>query len=356
MKKICITEMYQHIMDAILCKEIPFVRGSPGIAKSALFAQIAKDLNLEFIDFRLSMCDQTTLNGFPEIENHRATWAPPIEFPLSTDPLPEGKLGWLISFEEINSAPMSIQAIAYKILHDRMIGNYKLHDKVYMVANGNLDSDGAVVMPLSSALASRMIQFECYVNPKKWLAWANDDGRFNQMLLDYLEYRPEMVHNFNPKSVDPAFPCPRTIEKASKYMTLCETQNREDRYNSVRPSIEGALGESCTQDLYSFLNYFDLVIPVEQLINNPMQKPPSDIGIRYATLINCVNKLDDNIENIVNVVKHFQQSSSTVENGYGIEFPAMLLKRLIRKHNKLLRTRDASFCELLKHYKIYLTD
>lgn len=355
MKKICITEMKQHVLDAILCNEIPFLRGSPGIAKSALFAGVAKELNLQFIDFRLSMCDQTSLNGFPLIENSRSGWAPPIEFPLNTDPLPEGKDGWLISFEEINSAPMSIQAIAYKILHDRMIGNFKLHDKVYMVANGNLDTDGAVVMPLSSALASRMVQFECYVNPKKWLNWANEDGRFNQMLLDYLDYRPEMVHNFNPKSSDPAFPCPRTHEKASKYLTLCENQSR-DGYNSVRPSIEGVLGESCAQDLYSFLNYFDLVIPVEELIKNPMQKPPSDIGIRYATLINCANKLDDNIENVIKVVSHFQQSSSTVENGYGIEFPAMLLKRLIRKHSKLIRTRDESFGKLLKQYKIYLTD
>jgi hypothetical protein len=87
-----------------------------------------------------------------------------------------------------------------------------------------------------------------------------------------------------------------------------------------------------------------------------MQKPPSDIGIRYATLINCANKLDDNVENVIKVVSHFQQSSSTVENGYGIEFPAMLLKRLIRKHSKLIRTRDESFGKLLKQYKIYLTD
>ena len=130
MKKICITEMKQHVLDAISCHEIPFLRGSPGIAKSALFAGVAKELNLQFIDFRLSMCDQTSLNGFPLIENSRSGWAPPIEFPLNTDPLPEGKDGWLISFEEINSAPMSIQAIAYKILHDRMIGNFKLHDKV----------------------------------------------------------------------------------------------------------------------------------------------------------------------------------------------------------------------------------
>lgn len=349
MKPICVTELAKHVLDVIKINEIPFIKGSPGIGKSAMYAEIAKILNLEFIDFRLSMCDQTILNGFPVFENNRSTWAPPKIFPLKSDPLPEGKDGWLISFEEINSAPQSIQAIAYKILHDRMIGEFELHPAVRFCANGNLETDAAVVVPLSSALASRMVQFHAVINPVKWLDWATDSGRFHGLLLDYLTYRKEFVHNFNPQSKDSAYACPRTHEKVSKLLMLCDNEDR--KYDEIRHSVEGSIGEAAMTDFYSFVKYFDSVIPLEELIKSPKVKPKEDIGVRYATLINAANNLTDNVSDIVRVVSHFEQDG---DNGYSIEYPAMLLKKMFRKHSKLIRSMDKDLNDLTLKYKKYL--
>lgn len=351
MKPICITELASHILDVIKINEIPFIKGSPGIGKSAMYQSIADELNLLFIDFRLSYCDQTSLNGFPIFENNRSSWAPPKLFPLKGDPLPEGKDGWLISFEEINSAPLSIQAIAYKILHDRMVGEFELHPAVRLCANGNLETDGAVVVPLSSALASRMIQFHANINPKNWLKWAEESNLFHPIHLAYLDYRKEMIHNFDPKSADPAYPCPRTHAKVSKLFDSCDKSSR--KYSEVRPSIEGSIGEAATVDLYSFINFFDSVIPLDTIIANPMVKPPSDMGIKYATLINVINKISDDEESVVKALSHFEQTGT---DGYSIEYPSLFLKKIIRKHRKLFASRHADFNNALEKYKEYLKD
>lgn len=355
MKPLCLTELGPHILDVININEIPFVKGSPGIGKSAMYKWVAEQLNLEFIDFRLSMVDQTRLNGFPKFKDDRSFYAPPAIFPLEGDPLPEGKNGWLISFEEINSTVPSIQAMAYKILHDRMVGDYNLHPAVRLCANGNLETDGAVVMPLSTALASRMIQFHAVIKNDKWLEWAEKSDRYHPILLSYLTYRPEYIHRFNPKDKDPAYPCPRMHEKVSKLLWLID-KSEGRTYSSIRHSIEGAIGEAATQDFYAYLNFFKSVIPLKSIIANPHQNPPSDMGVRYATLINAINNLNDDEDAIVKVITHFEQRGGINNDGYSIEYPSLILKKIMRKHRKLIMSTHFEFNELIKKYKKYLVD
>ena len=283
MRSVNLLELKDHIKLCVLANEIPFVAGSPGLGKSAIFAALAKELNLEFIDFRLSMCDQSDLLGFPRILEGKSAYAPPAIFPLEGDELPEGKDGWLISMEEINSAPKSIQAIAYKLLHDRMVGNFKLHPKVRFVANGNLETDGAVVMPMSSALASRMIQYIAEIEPKSWLQWAMGSGKFHPMVLGYLGYKPSNVHRFDPTSSDKAFPNPRCWEKVSKLLNL------EPNIDKIRVSIEGAVGEGTTQDMVAFTKFFHEVPKMQDVLKDVHTFPLSDRGINYATLLTFVD-------------------------------------------------------------------
>ena len=41
---------------------VPFLKGSPGIGKSAIVHALAKQYKLKVIDLRLSQCDPTDLN------------------------------------------------------------------------------------------------------------------------------------------------------------------------------------------------------------------------------------------------------------------------------------------------------
>lgn len=49
-------------IECIKAKLVPFLRSSPGMGKSAIFAEIADEFNLEFIDYRVSGAEPTDFN------------------------------------------------------------------------------------------------------------------------------------------------------------------------------------------------------------------------------------------------------------------------------------------------------
>ena len=96
----------------IQAKLVPMLIGSPGCGKSQIVHAIAKMYNLFVIDLRLSQCDPTDLLGFPHIFGAKAGYLPMNTFPIEGDKIPEGYSGWLLFFDEFNSAPPSVQAAA----------------------------------------------------------------------------------------------------------------------------------------------------------------------------------------------------------------------------------------------------
>ena len=97
---------------ALRAKLVPMLHGSPGIGKSDIAKNVAKKFNLKLIDIRLAQCDPTDLNGFPKLDGKKAGYVPMSTFPIEGDSIPEGYAGWLILFDELTSAPRSIQAAA----------------------------------------------------------------------------------------------------------------------------------------------------------------------------------------------------------------------------------------------------
>jgi hypothetical protein len=136
--------------------DIPFALwGHPGIGKSALGQLLADIYELAFIDIRLGQIDPVDLNGFVHKNELAGTfdYLPWARFPLTDTPLPLGKKGWLIMFDEVNTAPRQNLAAAYKIFLDRMVGSHKLHPKCRLMMGGNLVGEGlagALPTPLVS--------------------------------------------------------------------------------------------------------------------------------------------------------------------------------------------------------------
>lgn len=137
--------------------DIPFALwGHPGIGKSALGQLLADKYELEFIDIRLGQIDPIDLNGFVHKDEVAGSfdYLPWARFPLVNTPLPPGKKGWLIMFDEVNTAPRQNLAAAYKIFLDRMVGSHKLHPKCRLMMGGNLVGEG-LAGALPSPLVSR---------------------------------------------------------------------------------------------------------------------------------------------------------------------------------------------------------
>lgn len=130
--------------------------GHPGIGKSALGQLLADEFNLEFIDIRLGQIESVDLNGFvhKDVEHGTFDYLPWARFPLEDTPIPEGKNGWLIMFDEVNTAPRQNLAASYKIFLDRAVGSRKLHKRCRLMMGGNLVGEG-LAGALPSPLVSR---------------------------------------------------------------------------------------------------------------------------------------------------------------------------------------------------------
>ena len=237
------------VSDVLRAGLVPFVAGSPGIGKSDLIANIAKHFNLKLIDHRLSTSDPTDLSGFPSIVEGRADYIPFELFPVEGTEVPEGYDGWLLFLDEFNSAPMSVQAAAYKLSLDRMVGQHKLHEKCACITAGNKETDGAIVNRLSTAMQSRLVHFEMDVDSDAWLGWAYENN-VDSRVTSFINYAPEKLHMFDPAHNDKTFPCPRTWHFISRVIG-----SMSEITSDKLPILEGTIGKGVSRE---FLQYCDI--------------------------------------------------------------------------------------------------
>lgn len=308
----------------IRCLEVqlvPFVTGSPGIAKSAVFRQIADDFSLEMIDVRLSQCAPEDLMGLPMRDGNHASFLPFKMFPTEDAELPENKNGWLLLLDEFNSATKMVQAAAYKIALDRMVGQASLHPQCFVAAAGNLSTDRAIVNQLSTAMQSRLIHFEMEASMAAFRKHANNAG-FDHRILGFLEFQPDRLHSFNPDHTDRTFPCPRTWEFVSKLI--------KDRPFEEIPQalLAGAIGDGAAVEFHTFLQEFENLPSFQAILDEPKQIPvPPKASTRYAVVSMLLAKVN----------KDSLPSVATYVNRMSSEFQVLFYRSLVQRYPALRR-------------------
>lgn len=225
--QIPIGQAVQDIRDILTAGLVPMLRGSPGISKSAVIAEIADEMNLCLVDNRFAGFDPTDMNGFPGLDMAKgvARYYPLENFPLEDTPIPEnpktGKpyAGWLLFCDELTSAPEMVQAASYKFFLDRMVGQRKLHPLAHIAAAGNHDDDNAVTVPMSTALVSRIVNISVTEDFEHWMKWAQA-GNIRSTITSYLEWKKGAFYTFDRKNPDQPFACPRSWEFVNKLLNV----------------------------------------------------------------------------------------------------------------------------------------
>lgn len=255
---------------------VPYVTGSPGVGKSDIFRQIATKYRLKMIDVRLSQIMPEDLNGLPFRNGNKAAYLPFENFPIEGDEIPEGYDGWFIMLDEMSSANKSVQAAAYKLILDRMVGIHNLHPKVVMAAAGNKQSDKAVVVSQSTALQSRLIHYELIVDELDWMKWAEANEQ-DFRVKAFINYKPTALHRFDPNHQDKTFPCPRTWSFVSRLIVGTQELDDLDRINIV-----GAVGDGHGAEFYEFCQISDNAPKMEDIIKDPENtKIPTEVSLKF---------------------------------------------------------------------------
>ena len=307
---------------------VPMLRGSPGMGKSSIVHQIAKEYNLKVIDLRLSQCDPTDLMGFPNIKGDKACYVPMETFPIEGDALPINKetkdpyAGWLLFLDEFNGASISVQAAAYKLVLDRMVGLHNLHKNVAIVCAGNLETDNAIVNPMSTAMQSRLVHLELVsdvVEFTDWCAANNIDHRIS----DYVRFKPGNVYSFSPDHTDHTYACGRTWEFANRILGVTTGLDDPD----LLPMLTGAISEGVAREFLGFCKiYQDLPKPREIEMSPDTVKVPDEPSILYALTGSIShNATKDNFGQFMKFITRLP-----------VEFQVVTLRETVRRNKSMM--------------------
>lgn len=328
--------------DAIItCFEagvVPFITSSPGIGKSAIARQICDEYSLVPIDLRLSQCAPEDLMGLPMRENGKAVFTPFKIFPLKGEPLPEGKNGWLLFLDEFNSAPKSVQASAYKVVLDRMVGQEDLHENVFVMAAGNKATDRAIVNDLSTAMQSRLVHLEMVADHREFINHATKNG-FDHRVMGFLEFQPGKLHQFQPDHNDKTFACPRTWEFASKLI-----KGKSFEQISL-PLLAGTISEGVAVEFHTFLRLFETLPSYNSIIASPEKVDiPTDSGTKYAVITLLIERLAQaDLDKAIQYIKRMPP-----------EFQVIYFRSIVQKDPSIKRAK--AFVSNISHLTRFLND
>lgn len=309
-----------------------FIHGSPGIGKSYIINDIAQKNNLELRDIRLSQLDAVDLRGIPSIENGQTKWMPPIFLPTDSD------AKGILFLDELNSAPLSVQAAIYQLILDRKIGEYSLPKGWRIICAGNKINDKGIVFKLPSPLINRMVHLVLEANYDDFKAWAIP-ASIHPFIIGFLGFRPDLLSSEIPKTseANPAFATPRAWTMLSRVL-----QNH-DNVQKLSPIIFGCVGYGAGVEFNAFIKVYSSLPKISAILEGKSQEVPSEASSLYAlcsAIIERYEKLEE-AENILSYSKHLP-----------VEFTVMLIKDLIIKDEEIASLE--AFDEWMEAYGNYI--
>lgn len=323
-----ITSALGYLIDA---NQPVMLHGSPGVGKSDVVRQLAKQRGIELIDLRLSQLDPVDLRGVPSVDTkkHITSWNTPSFLPT------DGK--GILFLDEINSAAQATQAAAYQLVLDRKLGDYVMPPGWVIIAAGNRSTDRAIVNQMSTALKNRFTHLNYEVNNDDWCEWALRSNIAVEV-LGFIRFRPMLLNEFEQRNESKeekervqrlkdaqAFATPRSWEFLSKVVQQKPSSDIEYELYT------GIVGEGAAAEFMGYLKYYRDLPNLDALLMNPgAAKVPEEPATLYALATGLATKAtEDNMERVVKYTLRLPA-----------EFQVLLMKDAIARDNSLSQTKS----------------
>jgi hypothetical protein len=220
--------------------------GSPGVGKSQIVAEVARDLEYEFLDVRASQLDPVDCRG-------------------------------ILFLDELTSAPQLTQAACYQLVLDRKLGEYSLPPDWVVIAAGNRVADRGVHFPMPRPLRNRFMHLDLDTDVQEWCQWAIRSN-IRPEIIAFLRFKPDLLHQ--PATLDAnAWPTPRSWEMASRVLGATGNGNSDLEFEL----LSGTVGEGAAGELTAFLRLYRELPAIDQIFLHPDRAPvPAEPSAQYA--------------------------------------------------------------------------
>ena len=274
------------------------LRGSPGIAKTAVIEQYAARNDLGCVVMNLTASDPMDALGFlipvktddgPVAHYSKPNWLTRIE--------ESGEEQGILFLDELLSAEhITVKAFA-PLLSEKRIGEWLLPEGWVVWASGNRVQDKSGAMKMLVHAGNRMNVIDVTPDLEAWCQWANDAG-VHPMYIAYANARPGEVFNGEPpKDPDGQRLTPRSLVYAQDYHTGGQVEDdlALDLDPVTQSMIAGYIGQASTADLFGFFRTVDELPTIQEIIDNPeTAKLPDSMRMdaQYAAVQLCIHHAD----------------------------------------------------------------
>ena len=270
-------------------KKFPSVMlwGPPGVGKSQGIKQVANEIELNtgkkvvVTDVRLLLFNPVDLRGIPTSNEDKtlAVWLKPKIFQMDES---EDVVN-ILFLDEISAAPQSVQAAAYQITLDRVIGEHKLPENCIVIAAGNRVTDKSVAYKMPKALANRLCHIEIKDDVDSWHKWAVNSG-IHRIVTGFIDYNPSALMGFSAEAEDNAFPTPRAWEMVSNIFTYVSEDISE-----VFPLVMGCIGSDAAYALRAWCEIYKNIPDVKRIFDGTEESVPKRAETLYALIPDMVS-------------------------------------------------------------------
>jgi len=340
--KITHAELPSFIDLAVRTRENLLIVGKPGIGKTVGVNMFADDNNFHVELSHPAIEDPTERSGYPAkatrivgdeldvmlgnapVQQEYATHLPfgqQLRLMEATEPT-------LWFLDDFGQAPASVQAGYMQFLGSRQLGERKIPDCIHIIAATNSREDKAGVKGLLEPVKSR---FGIIVELVADLDSFRDYWYKKQLphvVIDYLNYDTQALHDWNPNIGMENSPCPRLWEKLGKF--LVAMKGADDIF--VRKVCESTIGEGYGKKFNAFCKMYLRLPRYEEIIADPEGFEINHTAdVRYAIMGMMANRAKvKDLPKVFQVVKKFAK-----------EYQIIFMRTISAMNNDLIKSREA---------------
>lgn len=251
-----------------LSAQIPvMLLGAPGIGKTAMVTEFAREIGADLVDIRLSAETPGSFEGkdyiSPEsgnLKKARAWWLQRLDANRA------GQRPTVLFFDEYTNAPDALQQLAYSPFNERRLHgvsfDYTLPDGqpgLYVLAAGNRVEDETGAREMVYASRTRVFTVDVQASVEEWLSWA-EAHRIHPGIRAFLRANPDAL--LEKPSTGTA--CPREWANLSRALEA-GIPYREAAHGTIRGAHE--------TKFCAFFQDSTLCPTIEEIVNGTAKTP-----------------------------------------------------------------------------------
>lgn len=269
------SELKQTISDAYSTKANLMIWGAPGIGKTEILKEVAKDHGANVIVVILSLMEPTDAIGLPEIEeitgkdgktSRRTVTRLPIWYPQDNYGIDgESQQGGIMFLDELNRANRAVMNSLLTLVQDRKIdiANYTMPDQWVVVAACNREEDDpGNLEEIGSALGNRFQHINYTPTSDDWIEWASTksaSGKQNVIddIVAFIEFNKDYLHMLDTEAASELWASPRSWTNASRQISdiqdLRHSKSKPFSDKDIESIIARNVSPSVAKEFMAFL-------------------------------------------------------------------------------------------------------